>query len=211
MPKAPRGLDAARRLLDRPNAAALRDMADLSFLPPIPDSDKFLCVGKNYRTHLEELKRTDLIREIPDQPTGFVKINSCLTGHDTEVERPPSVTHLDYEPETDHYAGSLDKRLGRAHQHGMFARQFFAGVRAVVDENNLRPSGHPKHAPGGRQITSATTGSKSIASPPLPCRWGSNARSMSLSVGSTATSLTISAASCSRCPPADAAVQRAAV
>ncbi|MEK0419113.1 MAG: hypothetical protein RI949_3119 [Pseudomonadota bacterium] len=72
---------------------------DVHFLPPIPNADKFLCVGKNYRTHLEELKRTDLIKELPQEPTGFVKLNDCLTGHDCDVVRPASVTHLDYEPE----------------------------------------------------------------------------------------------------------------
>jgi 2-keto-4-pentenoate hydratase/2-oxohepta-3-ene-1,7-dioic acid hydratase in catechol pathway len=75
------------------------DLEDIRFLPPIPDANKFLCVGKNYRTHLEELKRTDLIKELPNEPTGFIKLNDCLTGHNTDVERPPSVTHLDYEPE----------------------------------------------------------------------------------------------------------------
>ncbi|RYY81915.1 MAG: fumarylacetoacetate hydrolase family protein, partial [Comamonadaceae bacterium] len=53
----------------------------------------------NYRTHLEELKRTDLIKEMPNEPTGFVKLNDCLAGHDVDVVRPPTVTHLDYEPE----------------------------------------------------------------------------------------------------------------
>jgi len=72
---------------------------DVLFLPPVPDAGKFLCVGKNYRTHLEELKRTDLIRELPNEPTGFVKINECLTGHDTDIARPPTVQRLDYEPE----------------------------------------------------------------------------------------------------------------
>jgi 2-keto-4-pentenoate hydratase/2-oxohepta-3-ene-1,7-dioic acid hydratase in catechol pathway len=75
------------------------EQSQVRFLPPIPDAEKFLCVGKNYRSHLEELKRTDLIREMPDEPTGFIKLNACLTGHDTEVERPATVTHLDYEPE----------------------------------------------------------------------------------------------------------------
>ena len=75
------------------------ETSSVRFLPPIPDADKFLCVGKNYRSHLEELKRTDLIKEMPDEPTGFVKLNACLAGHDTDVVRPPSVTHLDYEPE----------------------------------------------------------------------------------------------------------------
>jgi 5-carboxymethyl-2-hydroxymuconate isomerase/acylpyruvate hydrolase len=65
----------------------------------IPDSAKFLCVGKNYRTHLEELKRTDLIKEIPQEPTGFIKTNECLSGHEATVKRPATVSHLDYEPE----------------------------------------------------------------------------------------------------------------
>jgi 2-keto-4-pentenoate hydratase/2-oxohepta-3-ene-1,7-dioic acid hydratase in catechol pathway len=89
------GPDALQKL-DGPHSYAL---ADITFLPPIPDANKFLCVGKNYRTHLEELKRTDLIKEMPQEPTCFVKLNDCLTGHDTDVVRPPTVTHLDYEPE----------------------------------------------------------------------------------------------------------------
>jgi 2-keto-4-pentenoate hydratase/2-oxohepta-3-ene-1,7-dioic acid hydratase in catechol pathway len=93
------GLERARALLDKPPAERLYALSSVRVLPPVPDADKFLCVGKNYRTHLEELKRTDLIREMPNEPTGFVKLNSCLVGQDAEVERPPSVTHLDYEPE----------------------------------------------------------------------------------------------------------------
>jgi 2-keto-4-pentenoate hydratase/2-oxohepta-3-ene-1,7-dioic acid hydratase in catechol pathway len=69
------------------------------WLPPIPDPGKFLCVGKNYRSHLEELQRTGLITELPNEPTAFVKLNACLTGHESRVVRPPSVVHLDYEPE----------------------------------------------------------------------------------------------------------------
>ena len=93
------GLDEVRRHIDKPKAGSLRDFSEILFLPPIPDSGKFLCVGKNYRAHLEELKRTDLIKEMPGEPTGFVKLNSCLVGHEAEVERPATVTHLDYEPE----------------------------------------------------------------------------------------------------------------
>jgi len=79
--------------------AALTELGDVGFLAAVPDASKFLCVGKNYRAHLEELRRTSLIREMPEEPTAFVKLNACLTGHDCDVVRPPSVTHLDYEPE----------------------------------------------------------------------------------------------------------------
>lgn len=99
------GLARARRLLAAAQANSdglaktSHGLGAVHFLPPIQDANKFLCVGKNYRTHLEELKRTDLIKEMPNEPTGFIKLNTCLTGHDTDVERPPTVSHLDYEPE----------------------------------------------------------------------------------------------------------------
>ena len=74
-------------------------LAAVELLPPIPDPGKFLCVGKNNRTHLEELKRNALIREIPDEPTGFLKVNGCLVGDRARVARPPGITTMDYEPE----------------------------------------------------------------------------------------------------------------
>ena len=80
-------------------SAAMYEEGAIRFLPPIPDPDKFLCVGKNYRTHLEELKRNDLIKEMPEEVTGFVKLNSCLVGHNAKVVKPAAVARLDYEPE----------------------------------------------------------------------------------------------------------------
>jgi 2-keto-4-pentenoate hydratase/2-oxohepta-3-ene-1,7-dioic acid hydratase in catechol pathway len=125
----PHGLDAVRRLLEKPRTDALREFADIIFLPPIPDSDKFLCVGKNYRAHLEELKRTDLIKEMPGEPTGFVKLNSCLAGHDAEVERPASVMHLDYEPELVFVIGK--------HVHGAKKKDAFDCVAGITILNDL--------------------------------------------------------------------------
>ena len=68
-------------------------------LPPVPDAEKFLCVGKNYRTHLEELRGNDLLAETPQEPTAFVKLNSSLVGHEARVARPEGIARLDYEPE----------------------------------------------------------------------------------------------------------------
>lgn len=109
-------------------AKASHLLADIHFLPPIPDSDKLLCVGKNYRTHLEELKRTDLIKELPNEPTGFVKINACLTGHGTEVQRPPTVTRLDYEPELVFVIG---KRAFQVTRENAF--DYVAGITILND------------------------------------------------------------------------------
>ena len=81
------------------HSSSLISANNITYLPPITDAEKFLCVGKNYRTHLEELKRTNLIKEIPQEPTSFIKLNSCLVGHDAKVVRPKGITRLDYEPE----------------------------------------------------------------------------------------------------------------
>lgn len=80
-------------------ANAWNDEGAIRYLPPVPDADKFLCVGKNYRSHLEELQRTNLIKEIPQEPTSFIKLNSCLVGHNARVVRPEGIVRLDYEPE----------------------------------------------------------------------------------------------------------------
>jgi len=77
----------------------LLDEREIRYLPPIPDADKFLCAGKNYRTHLEELKRNELLTETPQEPTGFIKLNSALSGHNARVARPEGIVSLDYEPE----------------------------------------------------------------------------------------------------------------
>jgi 2-keto-4-pentenoate hydratase/2-oxohepta-3-ene-1,7-dioic acid hydratase in catechol pathway len=126
------GLERARRLMDEARSgkhgAALHSLQAVRLLPPVPDADKFLCVGKNYRSHLAELERTDLIRERPQEPTGFIKLNSCLVGQDAEVERPPSVAHLDYEPELVFVLGKPAFRAGRDN-----ALDYVAGITLLND------------------------------------------------------------------------------
>jgi 5-carboxymethyl-2-hydroxymuconate isomerase/acylpyruvate hydrolase len=108
--------------------AALLDEREIRFLPPIPDAEKFLCVGKNYRTHLEELKRTDLITETPQEPTAFVKLNSCLAGHNAKVARPDGVVALDYEPELVFVIGK--RALGAKKKDAL---DYVAGVTILND------------------------------------------------------------------------------
>jgi 2-keto-4-pentenoate hydratase/2-oxohepta-3-ene-1,7-dioic acid hydratase in catechol pathway len=100
----------------------------ITYLPPITDAEKFLCVGKNYRTHLEELKRTNLIKEIPQEPTSFIKLNSCLSGHEAKVVRPKGITRLDYEPELVFVIGK--RALGAKKAEAM---DYVAGVTILND------------------------------------------------------------------------------
>jgi len=110
-----------------PESAALEEK-DITYLPPIPDADKFLCVGKNYRQHLEELRRNDLLTETPQEPTAFVKLNSCLVGHDAKVVRPEGIVRLDYEPELVFVIGKRALGVKKAQ-----AFDYVAGVTILND------------------------------------------------------------------------------
>src|SRR6201997_5440270 len=76
-----------------------RPVTGLKFLPPIPDPSKFFCVGKNNKRHREELAANKMLTEVPNEPTGFIKLTSTMTGDGDEVARPAGIVKLDYEPE----------------------------------------------------------------------------------------------------------------
>jgi 2-keto-4-pentenoate hydratase/2-oxohepta-3-ene-1,7-dioic acid hydratase in catechol pathway len=107
---------------------SILDEAKIEYLPPIPDADKFLCVGKNYRTHLAELRANDLLTETPQEPTAFVKLNSCLVGHEAKVARPEGITCLDYEPELVFVIGK--RALGAKREDAL---SYVAGVTILND------------------------------------------------------------------------------
>jgi acylpyruvate hydrolase len=123
-----RALIAAVRSMPARFTSALLRETDIRFLPPVPDADKFLCVGKNYRQHLEELRRNDLLTETPQEPTAFVKLNSCLVGHDARVARPEGIVRLDYEPELVFVIGRRALGVKKAH-----AMDCVAGVTILND------------------------------------------------------------------------------
>jgi acylpyruvate hydrolase len=83
----------------------LRPIAGLKFLPPIPDPSKFFCVGKNNRKHREELAANKMLTEVPNEPTGFIKLIDTMCGDGDEVVRPAGITMLDYEPELCYVVG----------------------------------------------------------------------------------------------------------
>ncbi|MBI2092423.1 MAG: fumarylacetoacetate hydrolase family protein [Deltaproteobacteria bacterium] len=118
----------AKTWVQTPQENLLISAGQIEYLPPITDADKFLCVGKNYHAHLEELKRANLIKEIPQEPTSFVKLNSCLSGHNAEVIRPDGVTRLDYEPELVFVIG---KRASNVKKDRVF--DYVAGVTILND------------------------------------------------------------------------------
>src|SRR6185369_15505635 len=67
---------------------------DLRFLPVIPNPDKVLCVGVNYKAHAAEVGRT-----LPPQPTLFARLLNTLVGNDGQMVRPKISECFDFEGE----------------------------------------------------------------------------------------------------------------
>jgi len=66
----------------------------LTLMPPIPDPDKIICIGLNYRSHAEEF---DL--ELPKAPTVFAKYRNALIADGRTVTLPATSEKVDYEAE----------------------------------------------------------------------------------------------------------------
>jgi acylpyruvate hydrolase len=109
-------------------AGLLRPVAGLKFLPPIPDPSKFFCVGKNNKRHREELAANKMLTEIPNEPTGFIKLVSTMSGDGDEVVRPADITTLDYEPELCYVVGKRAHGVKKAE-----AMDFIAGFTLTND------------------------------------------------------------------------------
>jgi 2-keto-4-pentenoate hydratase/2-oxohepta-3-ene-1,7-dioic acid hydratase in catechol pathway len=63
-------------------------------LPPLPDPDKIVCIGLNYRSHAAEAGI-----DPPDQPTFFAKFRNALAPADATVKLPAVSEKVDYEAE----------------------------------------------------------------------------------------------------------------
>jgi len=129
----PSGVELARRALAAAAGTRVGDglryeRAQVRLLPPIPDARLFFCVGKNNKSHLEELKRNQLINEIPKEPTGFVKLSYAMVGDDAEVVRPRGITTLDYEPELTFVLGKRAFRATKSEALG-----YIAGITLTND------------------------------------------------------------------------------
>ena len=92
-----RELLAADRVGDLAAAVAGVDgspLDDTVLLPPVPDPEKIVCVGLNYRAHAEETKQ-----ELPEVPTIFGKFRNALAAPGAAVSLPAASAKVDYEAE----------------------------------------------------------------------------------------------------------------
>jgi 2-keto-4-pentenoate hydratase/2-oxohepta-3-ene-1,7-dioic acid hydratase in catechol pathway len=98
-------------------------LADIMFRPAIPAPGKILCAGINYRSHAAETGR-----ELPMQPSMFVRFTDTLVGHDGEMIRPTVSDNFDFE-------GELALVIGKGGRHikAENALDYVAGYTCFVD------------------------------------------------------------------------------
>lgn len=67
---------------------------EVTFLPPVPNPEKILCIGLNYLPHILESGRPH-----PEYPSIFTRYPSSIVGHAVPIERPNASREFDYEGE----------------------------------------------------------------------------------------------------------------
>ncbi len=72
--------------------AYARDGAD--FAPVVPRPSKVVCVGLNYKNHIQEMGR-----DLPEHPTLFAKFADSLVGATDDIVRPGETEAFDWEVE----------------------------------------------------------------------------------------------------------------
>lgn len=111
----------------------------VSYNPVVPNADKIICVGLNYKTHREETGRAPT-----DNPALFIRFADTQTGHNQPLVLPKASSMLDYE-------GELAVIIGKGGRHvkAKDALSIIAGY-SIYNDGSVRDfQNHtPQWAPG---------------------------------------------------------------
>ena len=98
--------------------------SSVQLLPPIPDPDKIVCIGLNYRKHAAEVGVD--VESLPEVPTVFAKYRNALAADGATVRVPTGKT--DYEAEVAFVVGRQAKDVEEAD-----ALDYIAGYTLLND------------------------------------------------------------------------------
>ncbi len=79
--------------------------AGADYAPVVPHPSKVVCVGLNYRTHIQEMGR-----DLPEYPTLFAKFADTLIGANDDIVKPAETGKWDWEAELAVVIGSPVRR-----------------------------------------------------------------------------------------------------
>lgn len=86
---------------------------DVTLLPPIPNPEKIVCIGLNYRKHIVESGR-----ELPKHPSLFLRLTNTLVASGAPLLRPKISTDFDFEGELAIVIGKTGHRIAKENALG---------------------------------------------------------------------------------------------
>jgi acylpyruvate hydrolase len=93
-----------------------RLLSDVELAPVVTGPDKIICLGLNYRSHIQEMGR-----ELPAYPTMFSKFRRALVGPRDPIVLPPESDEPDWEVELGLLIGRPARRARGAEAEGAIA------------------------------------------------------------------------------------------
>ena len=84
-------------------------LAEVELEPPVPDPDKIICIGLNYRAHAAEAGI-----DPPDAPTFFAKFRNALAAPGAMVPLPAASAKVDFEAEVAFVVGRRAREVAEA-------------------------------------------------------------------------------------------------
>lgn len=84
-------------------------ISDVVLLPVIPDPGKIICVGLNYKEHVQETGRSD-----SEHPALFMRSSISQTAHGAPLLKPRTSQRFDYEGELAIVIGKPGRRISEA-------------------------------------------------------------------------------------------------
>jgi len=99
------------------------DASSVEYLPTIPNPDKVICIGVNYRPHLEEMGRSP-----PDYPVMFVRFAGSQVGHKQPIVKSRATEQYDFEGELGVVIGRPARYVSRD-----AALDYIAGYTCFMD------------------------------------------------------------------------------
>jgi 2-keto-4-pentenoate hydratase/2-oxohepta-3-ene-1,7-dioic acid hydratase in catechol pathway len=122
--------DRLKRLADFADARSPGvALEGLAYAPCLPNPEKIICVGVNYRNRNEEYRDGS---ELPKYPSLFLRTPGSFTGHGAALIRPRESDELDYEGELAIVIGRGGRRIPKEE-----ALAHIAGL-TLVNEGTLR-------------------------------------------------------------------------
>lgn len=117
-------------------------LADVSLMPPVPNPEKVLAIGVNYRSH-----RAETGRAASDHPAVFVRFPGSVVGAEQPIVRPFLSDKFDFEAE-------LAVVIGRQGRHipAAAALDFVAGYSCFADNSVRDFQRHTTQATPGKNF-----------------------------------------------------------